>query len=189
MNEITNQTESNTELITLGGGCFWCVEAVFQQINGVLAVESGYSGGKKETADYTSVCSGTTMHAEVAQIKFNPDIISFAEILEIFWTTHDPTTLNRQGNDVGPQYRSVIFYHSEEQRIIAEQSKAEVAPNIWPNPIVTEISPLKVFYPAETHHQNYYQNVGDRNPYCTYVITPKVNKLKKSFSEKLISTK
>ena len=173
------------EIATLGGGCFWCTEAVYQNVEGVYAVESGYSGGSKENADYKKVSAGNTKHAEVIQVKFNPNKISFGEILEIFWSTHNPTTLNRQGNDVGPQYRSVIFYHSNEQKNIAEESKAKVATTIWTDPIVTEISPFETFYVAEDYHQDYYKNVGDRNPYCTYVITPKVNKLKKLFSDKL----
>lgn len=173
------------ETATLGGGCFWCVEAVFQEVKGVLSVTSGYAGGSSETADYKSVCSGSTDHAEVVQVRFDPKVISFEEILEIFWTTHDPTTPNRQGNDVGPQYRSVIFYHNDEQKRIAEQSKKEVAASIWEAPIVTEISPLPEFYPAEAYHQDYYAKVGSRNPYCTFVITPKVNKLRKKFAGKL----
>jgi peptide-methionine (S)-S-oxide reductase len=173
------------ETATLGGGCFWCVEAVFQEVKGVESVMSGYSGGTKETADYKTVCSGATSHAEVVQVRFDPEVISFAEILEIFWTTHDPTTPNRQGNDVGPQYRSVIFYHNEEQKRIAEKSKAEVAAGIWDDPVVTEISPLKDFYPAEDYHQDYYAKTGNRNPYCTFVITPKITKLRKKFAHKL----
>ncbi len=173
------------EVATLGGGCFWCVEAVFQDLEGVYSVASGYSGGSKETADYKLVSSGRTQHAEVVQIKFNPNVISYGEILEIFWHTHDPTTLNRQGNDVGPQYRSVIFYHSDQQKTIAEQSKKEVATGIWDKPIVTQVAPYKAFYVAEEYHQNYYKNTGDRNPYCTYVISPKVQKMKKMFGDKL----
>lgn len=173
------------EIATLGGGCFWCVEAIYQNVDGVYAVESGYSGGSAETADYKTVCTGTTRHAEVVQVKFNPQIISYGEILEIFFSTHDPTTPNRQGNDVGPQYRSVIFYHSDDQRAAAQKAKEEYAPQIWPDPIVTEISPFETFYVAEDYHQNYYENVGNRNPYCTFVITPKVKKLQKLFGDKL----
>lgn len=173
------------EIATLGGGCFWCVEAIYQRIEGVYTVESGYSGGSAETADYKTVCSGTTRHAEVVQVKFNPQAISYQEILEVFFSTHDPTTPNRQGNDVGPQYRSVIFYHSDAQKEVAEKVKAEYAPTVWDSPIVTEISPFETFYAAEDYHQNYYNNVGNRNPYCTFVITPKVRKLHKSFAEKL----
>ncbi len=173
------------EVATLGGGCFWCVEAVYQNLEGIYSVISGYAGDTKETADYKIVSSGKTNHAEVVQIKFNPKVISYADILEIFWNTHDPTTLNRQGNDVGPQYRSVIFYHSEEQKQIAEQSKKEVATQVWDKPIVTEIAKFEAFYEAEDYHQDYYNNVGDRNPYCTYIITPKVQKMKKMFGDKL----
>ena len=183
----TSQQPKNEQLetATLGGGCFWCVEAVYQEVEGVESVVSGYSGGREETADYKTVCSGTTDHAEVIQLKFDPSVISYAEILEIFWSTHNPTTPNRQGNDVGPQYRSVIFYHSEAQRQTAEQSKAEVAADLWDDPIVTEISPFEAFYTAEDYHQDYYQNVGNRNPYCTFVITPKMKKFRKQFSSKL----
>ena len=170
---------------TLGGGCFWCTEAVYQMIEGVHAVYSGYSGGKAENADYKAVASGQTAHAEVIQVYFNPKVVSYAEILEIFWTAHDPTTLNRQGNDVGPQYRSVIYYSDEEQRTIADQSIKEVATQIWDRPIVTELSPLNGFWVAEDYHQDYYSLVGDRNPYCTFVITPKVSKVRKKFSDKL----
>lgn len=186
-----NETPTDTipadqfELATLGGGCFWCVEAVYQNVEGIHSIVSGYSGGTKETADYKKVSAGTTDHAEVVQVKFDPKVISYADVLEIFWNTHDPTTLNRQGNDVGPQYRSVIFYHSDAQKKIAEQSKKEVAPQVWDKPIVTEIAPFKAFYIAEDYHQNYYNNVGDRNPYCTYIITPKVQKMKKLFGDKL----
>ena len=170
---------------TLGGGCFWCVEAVMLQVEGVYTVVSGYSGGKAEEADYETVSTGRTRHAEVVQVYFNPKLVSYADILEIFWSTHDPTTPNRQGNDVGPQYRSVIFYHNDEQRSVAEQSKRETATKIWDDPIVTEISPFNGFWKAEEYHQNYYNRVGDRNPYCTYIITPKVQKFKKQFPEKL----
>ena len=173
------------KLVTLGGGCFWCVEAVYQEVEGIISVVSGYSGGKKETADYKSVCSGTTRHAEVVQLEYDPEKISFEEILEIFWTVHDPTTLNRQGNDVGPQYRSVIFYHDEKQKAVAEKSMAEIATQIWDDPIVTEISPFESFYEAEAYHQEYYTKVGNRNPYCTFIITPKVSKFRKKFQSKL----
>lgn len=178
-------SDNRTQLATLGGGCFWCTEAVFQEVEGVHSVTSGYSGGSAETADYKTVCSGTTRHAEVVQVEFDPQVISYADILEIFWATHDPTTPNRQGNDVGPQYRSVIFYHDEEQKKTAERSKAEVAPQVWGRPIVTEISPFEALFPAEEYHQNYFKNVGNRNPYCTFVITPKVQKFRKNFKDKL----
>lgn len=183
----TEQTaRPGMETATLGGGCFWCVEAIYQDVKGVESVVSGYSGGTAETADYETVCSGRTEHAEVVQLTFDPKVISFGEILEIFWATHDPTTKNRQGNDVGPQYRSVIFYHSGEQKAIAERSRAEVAPQLWgKKKIVTEISPFTGFWEAESYHQDYYKNVGMRNPYCTFVITPKVQKFRKEFGDKL----
>ena len=182
---MNNKPNNLTQMATLGGGCFWCTEAVFQEVQGVISVTSGYSGGTPETADYKLVCSGTTRHAEVVQVEFDPAVISYEDILEIFWATHDPTTLNRQGNDVGPQYRSVIFYHSEEQKAAAERSKTTVAPKIWDRPIVTEISPFEEFFTAEEYHQEYYLNVGNRNPYCTFVITPKVQKFRKNFKDKL----
>ncbi|WP_020535449.1 peptide-methionine (S)-S-oxide reductase MsrA [Lewinella cohaerens] len=172
-------------LATLGGGCFWCVEAIFEQVEGVHAVMSGYSGGDKATADYKTVCSGTTKHAEVVQVSFDPSVTSYQEILEIFFTTHDPTTPNRQGNDVGPQYRSVVFYHDEAQKAIAEETKADYAPKVWDSPIVTEIAPFEELFPAEEYHHGYYSKVGERNPYCTFVITPKVSKFRKLFSHKM----
>ena len=175
----------NLEKATLGGGCFWCVEAVYQLVEGVHQVKSGYAGGSAETANYNAVCSGATKHAEVIQVTFDPQVITFTEILDIFWTVHDPTTLNRQGNDVGPQYRSVIFYENDMQRRIAEESIATVATRIWDDPVVTEISPLPAFFPAEDHHDNYYQKVGNRNPYCSFVITPKVSKFRKQFAHRL----
>ena len=176
---------NNYQLATLGGGCFWCVEAIFVDLEGVISVESGYSGGAAETADYKTVCSGTTQHAEVIQVTFDPSIISYSDLLEIFWNTHDPTTLNRQGNDVGPQYRSVIFYHDEMQEQIAKNSKAMIAPTIWTDPIVTEISPFSAFYKAEDYHQDYFARVGNRNPYCSVVINPKVQKFRKQYQDKL----
>jgi peptide-methionine (S)-S-oxide reductase len=178
---MTNKIET----ATLGGGCFWCVEAVFQDVKGVQQVVSGYAGGTVENPTYQQVCSGTTGHAEVAQITFDPEIISFADLLYIFWRTHDPTTLNRQGADVGPQYRSVIFYHNDEQKAIAEKSKQETdVSGLWPNPIVTEIAPLGHFYKAEGYHQNYYRS-NPHQPYCLMVIDPKVKKFKKEFHDKL----
>ncbi len=175
----------NLQTATFGGGCFWCTEAMFKQLIGVEKVVSGYSGGTAETATYEQVCSKTTGHAEVIQLEFDADKISYAELLEVFFSTHDPTTLNRQGNDVGPQYRSAIFYHNEEQKIAAEKAKQELAPQIWDEPIVTEISPLDGFWSAEAYHHNYYNNTGDRNPYCTFVITPKVSKFRKKFANRL----
>ena len=146
----------NTEIATFGAGCFWCVEAVFQELKGVLKVESGYMGGAIPNPTYREVCTGTTGHAEVTRITFDPTIISYEELLEVLWTTHDPTTLNRQGADAGTQYRSAIFYHSDEQKSKAEKSKKEVATTIWDSPIVTEIVPADTFYPAEEYHQDYY---------------------------------
>ena len=181
------EENSKLEIATLGGGCFWCVEAIFEQVQGVEKVVSGYSGGSEETADYKMVCSGTTKHAEVVQVHFDPKEISYGEILEIFFATHDPTTLNQQGNDRGPQYRSVIFFHAEDQQAIAEDKKQQFAPQIWDDPIVTEISPLEVFYGGEAYHQGYYQQTGDRNPYCSFVITPKVSKFRKQFAHRLKS--
>lgn len=174
----------STEHATLGGGCFWCLEAVYQEVEGVHSITPGYAGGTKETADYETVCTGTTGHAEVVQLAFDPDVITYAELLDIFWTIHDPTTPNRQGNDRGPQYRSAIYYHDEAQQATAEQSMQSVAPQMWEDPIVTELSPLEAFYPAETNHHDYYRKVGNRNPYCTFVITPKVNKFRQKFAAK-----
>jgi len=185
VSKINNPMHENVELATLGGGCFWCVEAIYQDLKDVHSVLPGYSGGTAETADYKSVCTGTTDHVEVIQIKFDPQEISFAEILEIFWSTHNPTTPNRQGNDVGPQYRSAIFYHSETQRALAAQSIQEVAPKFWSDKIVTEVVPFETFYEAENYHQNYYKSVGNRNPYCTVIITPKVEKFRKAYKDKL----
>jgi peptide-methionine (S)-S-oxide reductase len=170
---------------TFGSGCFWCTEAVFQRLKGVEKVVPGYSGGSREKPSYEQVCSGATGHAEVEQITYDPNIISFDELLEVFWQTHDPTTLNRQGNDIGTQYRSVIFYHDDEQRRLAEEYKKKLdAAGIFNNPIVTEISPLKNFYKAEDYHQNYYNN-NSSQPYCSFVITPKVEKLKNAFKSRL----
>lgn len=170
---------------TFGAGCFWCVEAVFQQMEGVQFVESGYTGGHVSNPTYKAVCEGTTGHAEVAQISFDPGIVSYEELLEVFWRTHDPTTLNRQGNDVGTQYRSSIFYHDETQKQIAEASKAAAQESgLWDDPIVTEISSLGEYYPAEDYHQNYY-NLNSNQPYCVFVISPKVAKFRKLFKDKL----
>lgn len=173
----------NVEIATLGAGCFWCVEAVFQNVKGVQKVVSGYTGGQVENPTYSQICTGTTGHAEVAQICFDPGVISFEDILMIFWHTHDPTTLNRQGSDAGTQYRSAIFYHDERQRLIAEKSMAETdASDLWPAGIVTEIAPLEVYYPAEDYHQNYF-NENPYQPYCMMVVNPKVQKFRKSFGE------
>ena len=170
---------------TLGAGCFWCIEAVFQNLKGVESVVSGYTGGRVENPTYEQICTGTTGHAEVAQIIFDPAVISFEDLLYVFWRTHDPTTLNRQGADVGTQYRSAIFFDSEEQKKIAEKSKAKTdASDLWPEPIVTEISQLDKFYKAEEYHQDYYK-LNSNQPYCRLVIDPKIRKLKKEFSNKL----
>jgi len=180
----TNNMDS-LQIATFGSGCFWCTEAIFERLNGVVKVESGYSGGKVENPTYEEVCTGTTGHAEVTQITYDPSIISFDELLEVFWKTHDPTTLNRQGNDVGTQYRSVIFYHNEKQKELAENYKAELDKSgVWDNPIVTEISPFTNFYSAEKYHQDYYNNNPNQG-YCTFVITPKVEKFEKVFKDKL----
>lgn len=176
------------EVATLAGGCFWCVEAVFQDLIGVERVESGYTGGMNANPTYRQITTGMTGHAEAIQVTFDPDQISFAELLYIFWRTHDPTTLNRQGADVGTQYRSAIFYHSDEQKQIAEQSLAETdASGLWPTPIVTEISPAVPFYTAEAYHQNYYKD-NRSQPYCRVVIDPKIRKLRKSFANRLKPT-
>ncbi|MBL3654549.1 peptide-methionine (S)-S-oxide reductase MsrA [Fulvivirga sediminis] len=180
-----NEEENNLEQATLGAGCFWCVEAVFQNLKGVKKVVSGYTGGKVKNPTYREVCSGLTGHAEVAQITFDPADISFKDILEVFWKTHDPTTLNKQGADVGTQYRSAIFYHNDEQKEIAEAYKQKLDDaEAFPDPIVTEISPLGVFFEAEDYHQNYF-NENPGQPYCQFVVKPKVDKVKAVFSEKL----
>ncbi len=169
-------TSDRLEKATLGAGCFWCVEAVFQRLKGVESVVSGYTGGKVPNPTYREICSGLTGHAEVAQVTFDPAEISFQQLLEIFWRTHDPTTLNRQGADVGTQYRSAIFYHDDSQKETAEASKAKTdASDLWKNPIVTEISPLPQFYVAEDYHQNYY-NDNPGQSYCSLVIAPKLAK-------------
>jgi peptide-methionine (S)-S-oxide reductase len=176
------------EMTTLGGGCFWCVEAVYQELQGVQSAVSGYAGGAVENPTYYQVCNGTTGHAEVVQITFDPKIITFEDILYVFWRTHDPTTLNRQGYDVGTQYRSIIMYHSEQQRAMAEKSKHDTdASGLWPNPIVTEISPFTTFYKAEDYHQNFYRD-NPYQPYCLAIIDPKITKLRKEFREKLKQT-
>ncbi len=175
----------NLEIATLGSGCFWCTEAFFLPVKGIKSVVSGYSGGKIKNPTYKEVCSGLTGHAEVIQVTFNPSIISYSEILEIFWNTHDPTTLNKQGADEGTQYRSVVYYHTDEQRKIASAYKAQLNQSgVYKNPIVTEISPFTVFYPAEEYHQNYFE-LNPNQGYCAYVIKPKVEKFKKQFEAKL----
>jgi peptide-methionine (S)-S-oxide reductase len=173
------------ETATLGGGCFWCVEAVFADFQGVHKVESGYAGGKTDNPTYKEVCSGTTGHAEVIQVHFDPKVISYDEILNVFFHAHDPTTLNRQGGDVGTQYRSVIFYDSEAQRKTAEAAM-EKAAKLWSDPIVTEISPLPKYFPAEDYHQDYFALNGSQ-PYCRMVIAPKLQKIRKEFAHRLKS--
>ncbi len=175
----------NTKSIVLGGGCFWCIEAIYEQLEGVISLVSGYAGGTVETANYRDVCSGTTDHVEVVEVTFDSEKISFSEILDVFWTVHDPTTPNRQGNDVGPQYRSAIFYKNEEEKSLAEKSITAIASGLFDDPIVTELIPLDVFYKGETYHQDYYNKTGGRNPYCSAVISPKVSKLRKQFAHKL----
>jgi peptide-methionine (S)-S-oxide reductase len=173
------------EKATFGSGCFWCTEAVFQELKGVYSAVSGYSGGQTKTPTYREVCSGRTGHAEVIQVIFDPKVISYAELLEAFWQSHDPTTLNRQGNDVGTQYRSVIFYHSDEQRNLAEHYKQELDASVaFRSPIVTQIAPFTEFYAAEAYHQNYFDE-NPRQPYCSQLIRPKVEKFRKVFKDKL----
>lgn len=180
-----NSKENKLDTATFGAGCFWCVEAVFQRLEGVEKVVSGYSGGHIINPTYEQVCDKNTGHAEVVQIYFNPDIISYDELLEIFWKTHDPTTPNQQGNDKGPQYRSVIFYHHNEQKEKAEYYKSALdRSGSWSKPVITEIAPYKNFYVAEDYHQNYY-NDNINQPYCRYVIQPKLEKFEKVFKDKL----
>jgi peptide-methionine (S)-S-oxide reductase len=175
----------NREAATLGGGCFWCLEAVYEQLRGVETVVSGYSGGEKPNPSYREICSGRTGHAEVVQLHFDPETVSFRQILQVFFTIHDPTTLNRQGADVGTQYRSVIFSHSPEQQATAHEVINEFQEKkIWQDPIVTEVTPLAAFYPAEDYHQEYYRN-NTAQPYCQVVIAPKVAKFRKEFVEAL----
>ncbi len=185
IDEVKMSSADKTEVATFGEGCFWCTEAVFQRVKGVIKVESGYSGGSVPNPTYEAVCTSKTGHAEVSQITFDPSVVSYSELLHVFFKTHDPTTLNRQGNDVGTQYRSAIFYHNDEQKKLAEQIKHELtAAKIWDNPIVTEVSPFKKFYKAEDYHQNYYNN-NSSEPYCSFVITPKLEKFEKIFKDKL----
>jgi peptide-methionine (S)-S-oxide reductase len=182
---ITDASANATDTATFGTGCFWCTEAIFQQLDGVLKVTSGYSGGHVAKPTYQQVTTGTTGHAECVQIVYDPAKLSFDELLEVFWQTHDPTTLNRQGNDEGQQYRSVVFYHDPAQKEKAEKYKAELDKSgAWDKPIVTEISPFKEFYVAENYHQDYYNSNGSQ-PYCYYVIRPKLEKFQKVFKSKL----
>jgi peptide-methionine (S)-S-oxide reductase len=174
------------ELATLAGGCFWCLEAVYDLLKGVESVESGYMGGTSPNPTYAEVCSGRSGHAEVVQLAFDPEVVSFRELLEVFFTIHDPTTLNRQGNDVGTQYRSAIFYHSPEQKRTAEDVVAALTKGtLWGSPIVTEIVPAAPFTRAEEDHQEYYARVGNANPYCSVVVEPKVAKFRKAFTDRL----
>jgi peptide-methionine (S)-S-oxide reductase len=188
MSEATNlaaDRNKSREVITLGGGCFWCVEAVFDELKGVEQVESGYSGGSVENPSYRQVCTGTTGHAEVIQVTFDPKVISLKEVLEIFFHVHDPTTLNRQGADIGTQYRSVIFYRDPQQKAVAEQVIKEVAAaKLWPDPIVTEVVRFKAFYKAEDYHQEYFKLNGSQ-PYCRTVIAPKMAKFRKEYRDRL----
>ncbi|SEF48906.1 peptide-methionine (S)-S-oxide reductase MsrA [Algoriphagus boritolerans] len=183
--KTTVEIPAGLELITLGAGCFWCTEAVFQRLEGVEKVVSGYSGGIIPNPSYKQICTGTTGHAEVINVFFDPKKISLENLLEVFWATHDPTTLNRQGGDVGPQYRSAIFYNDESQKEIASKLKADLnAKKVFEKPIVTEITAFTNFYPAENYHQDYYNQNG-MQPYCQFVVRPKVDKLKQYFVEKL----
>ena len=185
--DLTSLQNGNykTDTATFGTGCFWCTEAIFEQLNGVLKVSSGYSGGHVDNPSYKDVCDGTTGHAEVVQIVYDPEKITFDELLEVFWQTHDPTTLNRQGNDVGTQYRSAIFYHNDEQKAKAEKYKAELnTSGAFNKPLVTEITSFSKFYVAENYHQDYYNNNGSQ-PYCYYVIKPKMEKFQKVFKDKI----
>ena len=176
---------SQREVATLGGGCFWCLEAVFLDLRGVHRVESGYAGGRVPNPTYEQVCTGTTGHAEVVQVEFDPQVLSFRDLLEVFFDIHDPTTLNRQGADVGTQYRSAIFFHTPEQKAVAEKAIAELnAAKVWPAPIVTEVSPFTVFYPGERYHQEYYRR-NPNQPYCRVVVAPKLEKFRKHHPARL----
>lgn len=176
---------ANHQIATLAGGCFWCLEAVFDELNGVISVESGYAGGRIDNPSYQAVCTGMTGHAEVVQVMFDPSVISFRDILRVFFTIHDPTTLNRQGADVGTQYRSAIFYHDDSQRADAEAVIRELTESrLWPNPIVTELAPFEKFFVAEDYHQEYFAN-NPYQPYCMAVVAPKVVKFRKHFVDRL----
>ncbi len=179
-------TPLKTDTATFANGCFWCTEAIFQELEGVIRVTSGYTGGQTDNPTYKQVCGGETGHAEALRIEYDPSKISFEELLSVFWETHDPTTLNRQGNDVGTQYRSGIFYHNDEQKRLAEKYKGELDKSgAFPNPIVTEITPVAKFYSAEQYHQQYFENNENSNPYCRIVIRPKLDKFRKVFKDKL----
>ncbi len=182
---MTETADNNKDVATLGGGCFWCIEAVYQHVRGVTTVESGYMGGKHPNPSYEAVCTGVTGHAEVVQVTFDPAVVTYHDVLHIFFAIHDPTTLNRQGNDVGTQYRSVIFYHSPEQAAAAKKLIAALtADNVFPSPIVTEVSPAQPFYPAEAYHQEYFMR-NPNQPYCAYLIAPKLAKFRQQFTSKL----
>lgn len=190
MSAALSKISENIDTATFGTGCFWCTEAIFEQLNGVVKVTSGYSGGQVDNPTYKQVCTGETGHAECVQVQYEPEKISYDELLEVFWQVHDPTTLNRQGADVGTQYRSAIFYHTPEQKEKAEKYKAELdRSGAFKNPIVTEISPATTFYTAEDYHQEYYENNKNSNPYCAVVIRPKMDKFKKVFAHKLKGVK
>ena len=183
--KVENNAVPTNSVATLAAGCFWCVEAVFQKLKGVEKVESGYMGGTLKDPSYKDVCTGQTGHAEVCQIKYNPNIISFEELLEVFWKTHDPTTLNRQGGDIGTQYRSAVFFHDATQKQIAEKIKNDLSQSgAFDAPIVTTFEPASVFYKAENYHQNYF-NLNGSNPYCQMVVKPKVEKFKKVFGDRI----
>jgi peptide-methionine (S)-S-oxide reductase len=173
-------------LATFGGGCFWCLDGAFRQLRGVEKIVSGYAGGKRPNPTYEQVCSGTTGHAEVVQISFDPSIITYRDLLGVLFTIHDPTTLNRQGSDIGTQYRSVIFYHSPEQEQDAKEVIRELESNkVWEDPLVTEVVPYSVFYPAEDYHQDYF-NKNPNQPYCSAVVAPKVSKIRKAYFDRLV---
>ena len=182
-------SNNGTEIATLANGCFWCTEAIFKRVKAVKSVLPGYAGGTVKNPSYEQVCSGKTGHAESIQIEFDPQIIPYEKILDIFWHTHDPTTINRQGNDIGTQYRSAIFYHDEKQREIAERSKKELEKQgVYKNSIVTEITPFKNFYAAESYHKDYYERHKDA-PYCNYIISPKIHKLLEQYGNEVVGDK
>ncbi|WP_282126537.1 peptide-methionine (S)-S-oxide reductase MsrA [Marinifilum flexuosum] len=184
-NMNTENQSKKMEVASFGAGCFWCVEAIFQELNGVEKVESGYMGGDTKNPTYKEICTGETGHAEICQITYDANVISFEDLLEVFWQTHNPTTLNRQGADVGTQYRSAVFYHSDEQKELALQYKEKLSDSgAWDDPIVTEITPASKFYIAENYHQDYFNN-NSNQPYCSFVIKPKMEKFKKVFKNKL----
>jgi peptide-methionine (S)-S-oxide reductase len=183
----TQEAGTRSEIATLAGGCFWCLDAVYRLLKGVSKVESGYAGGQVDHPTYKQVCTGTTGHAEVVRITFDPSVMSYRDLLGVFFTIHDPTTLNRQGGDIGPQYRSAIFYHTDEQKQTAEEVIAQVARDrIWDDPIVTEVAPIEKYFEAETYHQDYYAG-NQEQPYCAVVIAPKVAKARKKFLDRLVA--